>query len=602
MAAPKRIVCYAINGSGLGHLTRLVSVARWLRRYVALLDQRPPEVLFLTSSDASDVLSNAGFAAFKIPSKTVARKAELNKLEYRRLAKHFVWNALGVFAPDLFVVDTFPAGSFDELFQVLDGPFKKGFVFRNVKPEYAARPAFRSAIGLYDTVVVPHCEKSDDSGLAATEARHCGEIIQFDRAELLSKELAREQLGVAAGDRVVYVSAGGGGDPQAEATLANLIKTLGDKPKVHLLVGAGPLYRGNRFSGPRMTWFDSPNVWRYFAAVDAAISAGGYNTFHELLFAQVPSAFYAQPKIADDQLRRIQEASALKACRMIPDVADAQAVGRELEILFDPVTAPAMRDACAEMLSGNGAQQCALELLRPLYDAGRLSWAKQVLSPRLAVALEGLGDGTASMPRWLDLLLPIEQMQATADHPGFATVLEYLSPEASAEVRAVLATHSGSQDLRPFEECLLELLDTIRAFGKRTDPNAAKIFADEMLKTLAAAIKKQLVGAHRTSKLARSSSDDLARTIEVMQGVQSLLPLAGDDLTECDVLRFYRMFPKIVDASAQESFDLFARFIQERRSMSEPIHETIHHLQVLKMTEPKLTQAKLETMLAGSAT
>jgi len=126
MSKPRRIVCYAINGSGLGHLTRLIAVSRWMRRIATLLDGRPPEILFLTSSDASDVLSRESFAAFKIPSRTAAAKAELNKLEYRRLVKHFVWNTLGVFSPDLLVVDTFPSGSFDELFQILDGPFKKG--------------------------------------------------------------------------------------------------------------------------------------------------------------------------------------------------------------------------------------------------------------------------------------------------------------------------------------------------------------------------------------------------------------------------------------------------------------------------------------------
>ena len=159
MPKPKRIVCYAINGAGLGHVTRLRTVAKWLRRYVALMDGQSPEILFLTSSDASDTLADAGFAAFKIPSKTVARKTELVKLEYRRLAKHFVWNSLGVFTPDLLVVDTFPSGSFDELFQVLDGPFKASFLYRNVNPEYATRATFRSALRMYDQVVAPHAAR-----------------------------------------------------------------------------------------------------------------------------------------------------------------------------------------------------------------------------------------------------------------------------------------------------------------------------------------------------------------------------------------------------------------------------------------------------------
>ena len=109
MARLKRIVCYTINGSGVGHLTRLLAVARWLRRYGALIEGRVPEVLFLSSSEASGILLRAGFASFKIPSKTVVREAGGNVLEYRRLAKHFVWQTLATFSPDLLVVDK-PAG------------------------------------------------------------------------------------------------------------------------------------------------------------------------------------------------------------------------------------------------------------------------------------------------------------------------------------------------------------------------------------------------------------------------------------------------------------------------------------------------------------
>jgi len=64
----------------------------------------------------------------------------------------------GTLSPDFLVVDTFPSGSFDELFQILDGPFRKGFIFRNVKEDYSARPIFRAALSLYDTIVVPHRE------------------------------------------------------------------------------------------------------------------------------------------------------------------------------------------------------------------------------------------------------------------------------------------------------------------------------------------------------------------------------------------------------------------------------------------------------------
>ena len=81
MAQPLRIVCYAINGAGVGHLTRLVAIARWLRRYTTALGE-PAEIWFLTSSEATKLLFDEGFAAFKLPSKTAIGSAGIDKLTY----------------------------------------------------------------------------------------------------------------------------------------------------------------------------------------------------------------------------------------------------------------------------------------------------------------------------------------------------------------------------------------------------------------------------------------------------------------------------------------------------------------------------------------
>lgn len=611
MTRPKRIVCYAINGSGLGHLTRLIAVARWLRRFVALLDQRSPEVMFLTSSDASDALASAGFAAFKIPSKTAARKAELNKLEYRRLAKHFVWHTLGVFSPDLFVVDTFPSGSFDELFQVLDGPFKKGFIFRNVQADYAARATFRTAIGLYDTVVVPHRRQHIEPSQVVTDddVRFCGEVIQFEREELLPAAVAREQLGVASGHRLVYVSAGGGGDPNAEQTLSSLVKSLQGITDVHLLVGAGPLYRGSRLSGPRLTWFDAPLVWRYFSAVDAAICAAGYNTFHELLYAQVPAAFFAQARIADDQARRITQAEQAGACRQISDITDAKLVFDTTRDLLDPSNAAAMRDASGELLAENGARQCALELLRPLYEASRLDWAATLLTPRITHSLERIGEGSSTvLAEWLTPLMPLGHVQTMSCHPGFDGVLDRLSPAAAKEVKQILAEGDEALDQAAFESTLIHLLDTIDAYGStvpvtgvtgtnvpRTSDQQAHIslrFADEVRKTMLAAMKKQ--------PLETTCNGNRTRWVcAAIEGVHDLSQLAGDGLTECDVLGLFRMFPRVVDIDIREAFDLFTRFLRQRQALGERAHEIMHQLQVLKMSHQRVTRAMIDTLLEG---
>ena len=81
-----RVVCYAINGTGVGHLTRLLAIARWMRRYAAALGKKI-EIWFLTSSEADGLVFAEGFAAFKVPSKTIVSEAGIDRTTYLALAK-----------------------------------------------------------------------------------------------------------------------------------------------------------------------------------------------------------------------------------------------------------------------------------------------------------------------------------------------------------------------------------------------------------------------------------------------------------------------------------------------------------------------------------
>ncbi|MEO1267617.1 MAG: hypothetical protein AAFX99_05935 [Myxococcota bacterium] len=468
MGRLKRIVCYAVNGSGLGHVTRLMSIARWLRRYAAVLEGTPPEVLFLTSSEATQVLLQGGFASFKLPSKTVVRQTGMDMLEYRRLARHFVWHVLGTFTPQLLIVDTFPAGSFDELLQVLDGPFRKGFIHRQVKPQYAQRPTFQAALSLYDSIAIPHSPleqphpSSAGAGpVVAPSPPHsvwCGEVFQFERAELGDRAEARQQLGVAPDQVLVYLSAGGGGDPTSEAALGHLITALSERPDRHLLVGAGPLYRGRRFGGPRLTWFTEPRVFPYLAASDAAFSAGGYNTFHELMHLGVPTVFFAQDKVADDQAQRIREAAAAGACCWLQTpLTDHSAIRLALDDVLDRSTS--IREAAMARGPTNGAARCAQVLLAGLYTHEQLAWASHTVTPDLASAFERHGaDGLKTMGHWLPELLPALQVNTLDAHPSFRALLNAL-PEATAiEVRQALHTSPQADALARCSALLSDLV------------------------------------------------------------------------------------------------------------------------------------------------
>ena len=217
MAQTLRIVNYAVNGSGTGHLTRLVAVNRWLRRYAQALQLRA-EIYFLTSSEADSLLFHEGFASFKMPSKTAVSDAGIDKLTYLAMAKQWVWHSLALLRPDLLVVDTFPSGSFGELLSALDLCRHKAFIHRPVKEEFASRPDFQAMLPLYDLIVVPEHGAGHGAANGARKLqterglRHVGPVMVRERGELWRRDEVRAHFGVPDGSLLVYVSAGGGGE------------------------------------------------------------------------------------------------------------------------------------------------------------------------------------------------------------------------------------------------------------------------------------------------------------------------------------------------------------------------------------------------------
>lgn len=371
MPRAHRTVFYAIDGTGVGHLTRLLAIARWLRRYTTAMSEKM-EIWFLTTSEADAMIFAEGFAAFKIPSKTIVAETGIDRTAYRALAKQWIWHTLGLLRPDLFVVDTFPRGSFGELLSALDLCRKSAFVYRPVKPEVAARPDFQAMLSMYDLLLVP--EEGDHDPLVPDDARdrlvRVGPVMLRERSELLPRDVARERLGVRdPAARCVFVSAGGGGDQNAERQLERTVSALRADPSIAVVVGTGPLYRGRTFAGVTTL---AGGAAEWMLAFDAAVCAAGYNTFHELMFAGVPTAFVPQDKLADDQHARAARAVGRGAAAMLEPDADVVAVVRDL------LDRPHARDAARAIVPENNARVAAAELLRLVYTPASVDQVEEL--------------------------------------------------------------------------------------------------------------------------------------------------------------------------------------------------------------------------------
>lgn len=384
-----RIVLYAVNGTGVGHLTRLIAAARWIRRYAAHAGVRA-ELWFLTTSEADVLLFHERFVSFKLPSRTALSEGDVDRATYLALAKQWVWHTLGLLSPDLLVVDTFPRGAFGELLSALDLVQRRAFVFRPVKDEVMQRADFQAMLPMYDAIIVPERE-GEAEVLVPDAARDAlvftGPVMARERVELLSRADARDRLGIADHARAVLVSAGGGGDATAEATLARAVAVLRRDPRAHLVVAAGPLYRGPILGGERVTFHTSPALSELMPAFDVAVSGAGYNTFSELMHAGVPAVFLPQDKRADDQHARAAKAERAGAGVVLPDgFTDDELAAATARLADDPDASARAR----ALVPRNHARELAAELLRLVLPAHEVDEAEAVVDDALLASARAL--------------------------------------------------------------------------------------------------------------------------------------------------------------------------------------------------------------------
>lgn len=421
MARPIRIVCYAVNGRGVGHLTRLTALARWMRRYALYAGVRP-EILFLTTSEADGALFHEGFASFKVPSKTAAHDGGLDRATHLALAKQWVWHSVALYRPDLLVVDTFPRGSFGELGSCLDLCKKRAFVYRPVKDEVASRPDFQAMLPLYDLLLVP--EEQIDLPMPPTvvpRARAIGQVASRELGEIESRAEARRLLAIPDDAFVVFASGGGGGDPGADADLRTIADALAGAPGTWVIVAAGPLSRSRPMFGPTIRFMTSLGAAALMRAADVAVCAAGYNTFAELMIAGVPSIFVPQEKAADEQHKRALRAEEKGAAMVLERPLTQERVRAAVDRFRDESLRTRASEAARSFTRANGARAGARALLELLLPISEVDAAVKAVSDPVIEASRALAIPEGTFLHAMHLLDPAPEGLPAA-HPEAAGV------------------------------------------------------------------------------------------------------------------------------------------------------------------------------------
>lgn len=358
-----RILCYAVDGLGLGHLTRVMAIARQLRAL-----SPSAEIVFLTSNEAAAFCLKEGFAAFKVPSRSAREAGRIRSSLYTKLVQSVSWSLIASFDPHLLVVDSFPAGAAQELLPLLRWSVGRVFIYRERQISAAVDPYFQNLLAQYHLAILPHNPGEVDLPLPAGPQRcTVGPILLRDRADALPRDAARAGLfGPEDGQLLCYVNFGGGGDPSAAEALGATLSTLARHPDIRPVVAPGPLAEKIPAAPPGAIVITRYPIAPYFSGVDLAISAAGYNTHAELLHFGVPTAFIAFDKGVDDQAARVARTVARGAGLALENLRSDQ-LERALTLLQDPICRQALSQGGQRMVPENGARAAAekiLELLR----------------------------------------------------------------------------------------------------------------------------------------------------------------------------------------------------------------------------------------------
>lgn len=300
----RTVLMLSPNGVGMGHLTRLLAVAR---RMPAKVDP-----VFLTMSQAVGVIGRYGFHGEFVPYHSYygGDPDYWNRGLLARLQA-----MVGFYDPRVILFDgNMPYAALVDLRRVC--PDRRFVWLRRGlwRPETGKTAIDRSAI--FDLIIEPgEFAAEADRGLTRTRQ---GQVVRvppvtlLGPGEILDRAAARAELGISSGTLAAIVLLGSQNNYDYEQIRRTIGNRLGKRPDV-VLVEAEWMISENKgapvIAGAR-TLSGYP-LARLFRAFDFAVSAAGYNSFHELLSIGIPTIFVPNENPSMDE----QEARAAWAER-----------------------------------------------------------------------------------------------------------------------------------------------------------------------------------------------------------------------------------------------------------------------------------------------
>ncbi|MFN3614857.1 MAG: glycosyltransferase [Rubrimonas sp.] len=350
--ARRRMLFVTSNGVGLGHLTRLLAIARRMPGDV--------EPAFMTMSQGLPIVRQCGYPVEYMPFHVYAGCDPDH------------WNPW--FAEQLGqVIDfhraetvVFDAGN------PYQGLLDAMAVRPDVKMVWVRRGMWRETQNneiairrqrFFDLIVEPtDIAEAVDKGATACHRAFATKVdpIRFlDDHEILSKEDACARIGIDPGRPSCLIQLGSGSNRDIVTMIDTVLEKVGAVPGMQPVIAEWLIAPNSLDLWPGVPRLRGFPLSRYFNAFDFTVSAAGYNSFNEIISFGLPAVFMANDHATmDDQGGRARFAQDNDAAFHLPDDRP-DAIGPLVEQLLDPTVRTIMTASCRRIALGNGAQAAA---------------------------------------------------------------------------------------------------------------------------------------------------------------------------------------------------------------------------------------------------
>lgn len=350
MTSRPRVALVSSNGTGMGHLTRLLAYARHLGDV---------DVRFLSLSLAAPVVRDLGHPVEYIPSQGATG---LRSASWRRMFEDRLYEYVLRTRPQVVVFDgTFPYPGFEVVRERVPG-IRWVWSRRGMwKPGLHTSQVDKSA--WFDRVLEPGDLAAPADVGATVGPRDRGDVALvrpvtlLDPPDLSTRAEARAALGLPAEGRLALVSLGSGVLWDSQAAAMQVAAQLDALGVGTCMTQTALVARLREEVGSSVHVVRDYPLSRRLAAFDVAVVATGYNAFHEHLRLGLPSVFVPNIDIPlDDQAARARYAER-QGWAHVAETDELGDIGGRLADLLDRGAEVVARAQAAD--PGNGAPDAA---------------------------------------------------------------------------------------------------------------------------------------------------------------------------------------------------------------------------------------------------